>query len=138
MFVYLEDIVFLIQCKCICGFYFLKTFILYAWVFYVHVCSCTRCMQCLQRPEKNVGSPGTGVIVDMVVNYCGCWDSLELGFSGRATSALVTKSSLQPWFLLFRFVFQGRVFLCNLDCLRTPSVDQNDLEFIKIHLPLPP
>ena len=35
--------------------------ILYMWVFCLHVCLCTMCIQYSQRPEDGVGSPGTGV-----------------------------------------------------------------------------
>jgi hypothetical protein len=39
---------------------YLKIFILCTWVCCLHLCLCTVCTRCLQRPEVAIGSSGTG------------------------------------------------------------------------------
>lgn len=50
----------------------LFTFIQYAWVFCLCVCMYSECLQCRQKPEKGVESPGTGVTDDYEAPL-GCW-----------------------------------------------------------------
>lgn len=44
---------------------FQKNFIciLCIWLFYLHVCVCTKCIQCAERTEEGIWSPGTGVSI---------------------------------------------------------------------------
>lgn len=37
--------------------------ILCIWLFCLHVCVCTKCMQCAERTEEGIWSPGTGVSI---------------------------------------------------------------------------
>ena len=54
---------------------------------------CTPCVQCLQRPEKSVGSLGTEVIGSCELP-CGCWDS-NLGPLQQQPALLIEEPNLQ-------------------------------------------
>ena len=60
---------------------FLFIFVLCIWVFSLHVCLCSTCMQCSQRLEEDIRSPETGVTE-------GCELGTEHMSPGRAVSAL--------------------------------------------------
>lgn len=39
-----------------------KIFIIHVWLFCLHVCLGTMCVQYLKRPGEGIGPPGTGII----------------------------------------------------------------------------
>jgi hypothetical protein len=49
-------------------------FTLCIWMFYLNVCLCTTCVQCSQRPEEGMGSPGIIVKTNCELP-CGCSES---------------------------------------------------------------
>lgn len=46
-------------------------FISCMWVFHLHICLCTVYVQCLQKLEENIGSPGTELLVVVSYHVCG-------------------------------------------------------------------
>lgn len=74
-----------LTCSCMIALFY--WFFLCVREFCQHLCLCTVCVWCLQRPEESFGSLGTGLTVKN-------WDAMletEHGFSGRAV-----EPSLQP------------------------------------------
>jgi hypothetical protein len=65
----------------------------------VHVCLCTVCVQCLQRPEEGAGSAGTRVAA-VSVPLCACW-KLNPG-PLKDQVLLTTEPSLQPLNIIFK------------------------------------
>lgn len=50
---------------------FLKIF--YLFLFYSYVCLSTMCVECLNKPEGGIRSPGIGVVGSDELS-CGCWE----------------------------------------------------------------
>ena len=65
---------------------------------YLHIHLCTMCVQCPQRPEEDIGFPGTG-ITDVCELLCRWWE-LNLG-PGQKQPEL---SSPESWLQLFSYV----------------------------------
>lgn len=63
-------------------------YILYLWVFCLHVCLCNWPVQCLQNPEEGIRYPEL---------ECQWVLGMEPRSSGRAASALNPCTSLQPY-----------------------------------------
>lgn len=85
-------------------------FMLYVCVFGLHVCVCTVCVQCLQRSEKGVRSPGTRVSRQL-------WGTLqvlrtELGFSEQSVLYPLRPLSSLDAQVLMRFC----AFICLHSC----------------------
>ena len=74
------------------------------WVFFLHVCLCTTC---LQRPEEGVGSPGTRVTGCWELPS-GCWEWNPCSLEGQPVLLMAEPSPLPMGSIFKRLLLPGR------------------------------